>query len=356
VAESEAALGIAVVLRSGTGEILAMAHAPGFNPNDYQAYDKETYFNRAVTNGYEPGSTLKVLTAAIALEEGVVEPDTLFFCERGAWQHYDSVIHDTGKHGWLGLDGVIRVSSNICAAKIGLMLPKGVFHAYLSRFGLGQRLGLFTAEDGRRLAGEAEGYLLPEDKWTPVDHAAMAFGHGILVSPLQLVSALNVVATGGLLLKPLLVLEARDAEGRVIERGRRTVLRRVISRRTAETVRELMKGVVGADGTGAEAALPGYAVAGKTGTTELYDIQARGYSKTRHIASFAGFVPADDPAITVVVIVEAPRRGRYGGVVAAPAFRRIAERALPLLGVWPEEGVRRAGTGPGRQPVARAAD
>jgi len=189
-----------------------------------------------------------------------------------------------------------------------------------------------------------------------VDHAAMAFGHGILVSPLQLVSALNVVATGGLLLKPLLVLEARDAEGRVIERGRRTVLRRVISRRTAETVRELMKGVVGADGTGAEAALPGYAVAGKTGTTELYDIQARGYSKTRHIASFAGFVPADDPAITVVVIVEAPRRGRYGGVVAAPAFRRIAERALPLLGVWPEEGVRRAGTGPGRQPVARAAD
>lgn len=356
VAESEAVLGIAVVMRSYTGEILAMAHAPGFNPNDYRAYDKASYFNRAVTSGYEPGSTLKVLTAAIALEENVVDSETLFFCENGNWEHYDSVIHDTKPHGWLGLNGVIRVSSNICAAKIGLLLPAGVFREYLSRFGMGRRLGVFNAADGRRLAAEAEGYLLPKHRWTPVDHAAISFGHGILVSPLQLVTAVNALATGGTLLKPLLVLEVRDPAGRVIERNEPAVLRRVLSRKTAETVRDLMKAAVGENGTGKRAAVPGYTVAGKTGTTELYDIEARGYSKTKHIASFVGFVPADDPELTILVLVEEPKKGRYGGVVAAPVFSRIAARALPLLGVWPREGVRRVGLDPSRNAAHSAAE
>jgi cell division protein FtsI (penicillin-binding protein 3) len=341
VALHEAALGVAVVLNTRTGEVLAMAHAPDFNPNDYGASDKETYFNYAVTSGYEPGSTMKVITAAVALEEGVVKPDTLFFCENGEWQHYDSVIHDTEPHGWLGLDGVIRVSSNICAAKIGLLLPTGVFHAYLQKFGIGQRLGLFTTADGRRLAGEAEGYLPPVEKWTPVDHAAISFGHGVLVSPLQMVAAVNAIANGGELVEPRLVLEVRDPEGALLEQNRHPVKRRVISRRTAETVRGLMKSVVSADGTGEQAAVPGFVVAGKTGTTEVYDIKANGYSKTKHIASFVGFVPADDPALTILVMIERPQKGRYGGVVAAPVFSRIARRALPALGVWPAEGVRR---------------
>jgi cell division protein FtsI (penicillin-binding protein 3) len=339
----EAALGVALVLASRTGEILAMAHAPDFNPNDYLAFDKETYFNRAVTSGYEPGSTLKVVTAAVALEEGLVQPDTLFFCEKGEWNHYDSVIHDTQPHGWLGLDGIIRVSSNICAAKMGLLVPSGVFHAYLRKFGFGERLGLFRSAAGDRLAGEAEGYLPPLEKWTPVDHAALSFGHGILVSPLQLVTAVNAIANEGRRVQPRLVLEVRDPEGRIVEQNRTPVTRRVLSARTARTVRELMKAVVSAEGTGPHAAVPGFVVAGKTGTTEVYDIEARGYSKTKHIASFVGFVPADDPAVTILVMVERPRKGRYGGVVAAPVFSRIARRALPLLGLWPPEGVRRAG-------------
>ena len=343
VTRSEAALGIALVLRSETGEILAMAQAPRFNPNDYGSYPKETFFNRAVTSGYEPGSTFKVITAAVALEEGAVKPDTLFFCENGEWQHYDSVIHDTKPHGWLGLDGLMRVSSNICAAKMGLMIPAGVFHENLRRFGLGQRLGLFNAPDGRRLAGEAEGYLPPERKWTPVDHAAISFGHGILVSPLQLATAINAIATGGELLKPLLVLEVRDVKGEVLERGSRTVLRRVLSPATARTVTELMMAATTQEGTGYRASVPGHAVAGKTGTTEVYDIQARGYSKTRHIASFVGFVPALRPALTILVMVEAPRKGRYGGVVAAPVFSRIAKATLPLLGIWPEGQTRKVG-------------
>lgn len=342
VTESEAALGVVVVLHSRTGEILAMAHAPDFNPNDYLAFDKETYFDRAVTSGYEPGSTMKVITAAVALQEGLVKPDTLFFCENGKWEHYDSQIHDTEPHGWLGLDGVIRVSSNICAAKIGLLIPAGVFHTYLQRFGFGNRLGLFTSADGRRLAGEAEGYLPPVEKWTPVDHAAISFGHGILTSPLQMVAAVNTIATGGEYVLPRLVLEVRGPDGGIVERNRYPAARRVIDARTAHIVRELMKAVIGKDGTGWRAAVPGYVVAGKTGTTEVYDIKARGYSKTKQIASFVGFVPADDPELTILVMIERPKKGRYGGVVAAPVFSRIARRALPLLGVWPADKVRHA--------------
>ncbi|HEX9843062.1 MAG TPA: penicillin-binding transpeptidase domain-containing protein, partial [bacterium] len=179
------------------------------------------------------------------------------------------------------------------------------------------------------------------EKWTPVDHAAISFGHGVLVSPLQMVAAVNAIANGGELVEPRLVLEVRDPEGALLEQNRHPVKRRVISRRTAETVRGLMKSVVSADGTGEQAAVPGFVVAGKTGTTEVYDIKANGYSKTKHIASFVGFVPADDPALTILVMIERPQKGRYGGVVAAPVFSRIARRALPALGVWPAEGVRR---------------
>ncbi|MBI4082813.1 MAG: penicillin-binding protein 2 [Candidatus Lambdaproteobacteria bacterium] len=338
---SEARQGVAIVMAATSGQILALAQAPGYNPNAYLEYDKETYFNRAITNGYEPGSTFKLITVAAALEEGLAKPDTLFFCENGEFRHYDSVIHDTEPHGWLPLSKVIALSSNICAAKLGLLVPAPVFHAHIARFGFGERMGVFTSPEGRRLAGEAEGRVLPPREWTPVDHAAISFGHGVLVSPLQLTAAVNAIATGGELLKPYLVQELRDPAGAVIQRGARTVVRRAISKQTAATLKQLMQGVVAKDGTGARAAIPGYTVAGKTGTTEKYDFQARGYSKTRQIASFVGFVPAESPALTILVQVEEPRRAHFGGSVSAPAMGRIAQRALPLLGVWPREGVRR---------------
>jgi cell division protein FtsI (penicillin-binding protein 3) len=341
VQQSEASLGIAIVIRSNTGEILAIAQAPSFNPNNYNAYDKETYFNRAMTNGYEPGSTFKVITEAIALEEKIAKPDTLFFCENGEFQHYDSVIHDTEPHGWLDMRGTLRLSSNICAAKLGLMIPAAVFREYVGRFGFGERTGVFTLPNGKRLAGEAEGYVLPVHKWTPVDHAAISFGHGVLVSPLQMAMAINTIATGGELLRPYLVKEVRDPYGAPVLFGERTKVRRVISQATAQLVRDFMVSVVEDEGTGTRAAIPGFQVAGKTGTTEKYEFQARGYSKTKQIVSFGGFVPAVSPELTILVVVEDPKRGRYGGTVAAPVFREIAQRALPLLGVWPTDGVRR---------------
>ncbi|MDH4247415.1 MAG: penicillin-binding protein 2 [Deltaproteobacteria bacterium] len=342
VDRSEALLGIALVMDSRTGEMLAVAQYPSFNPNAYSASDKETYANRAITYGYEPGSTLKILTAAIALEEATVKPDMLFFAENGQWDYYDATIHDTSKHGWLDLAGILRVSSNIGAAKLGLTIPRTVYREYLVRFGFGQRVGVFQDEQGNALAGEAEGYLPPVEKWTPVDQAAISFGHGVLVSPLQLAAAVNTIATGGLLLKPRVVLETRDARGAVVDQTATTVIRRVISTKTAAAVRDLMVQTISDEGgTGARAILPGFSVAGKTGTTELYDLKARGYSKTKHIASFVGFVPAENPRMTLVVIIDEPKKGRYGGDVAAPVFREISRRALPLLGVWPKDGVRR---------------
>ena len=339
----EALRGIVIVMESRTGEILALAQAPAFNPNAYRDYAKETYFNRAITSGYEPGSTFKLITVGAALEEGIVRIDSLFFCEEGEYEYYGGVIHDTSPHGWLTVAKAVQVSSNICAAKIGSELPIPVFHEYITRFGFGSRPGVFTGPDGSRLAGEATGYVLNPDKWTPVDHAAISFGHGILVSPLQLVTALNVVATGGLLMKPILVKEIRDPQGRVVERHAPTVVRRVLSSATAHMLRDIMVEVVhGEGGTGKRAAPAGYRVAGKTGTTEKYDIEARGYSKTKHIASFVGFAPAGDPRITILVVIEEPQIGRYGGRVAAPVFREITARTLPLLGVWPQGAVKRA--------------
>jgi cell division protein FtsI (penicillin-binding protein 3) len=348
VSRTQASHGIALVMRSQTGELLAIAQAPGFNPNDYSNSDKEAYFDRAVTSGYEPGSTFKVITAAAVLEARAIKPDALFFCENGEFQFYDSVIHDTSPHGWLNLAGILRLSSNICAAKVGLTIPATVFRETISRFGLGQRTGIFTLPDGRRLAGEADGYVLPVGRWTAVDQAAISFGHGVLVSPLQLLTAVNAIAAGGLLLKPWIVQEIRDPEGRLVVQGRRTVVRRAVSAQTAAQVRDLMLGVVQAEGggTGTRAAIPGFQVAGKTGTTEKYDLQARGYSKTKEIATFVGFVPAEAPELTLLVLVEDPQSSRYGGLIAAPTFREIAQRSLPLLGVWPKEGVRRVALAP----------
>jgi len=349
VSRTQASHGIALVMRSQTGELLAVAQSPGFNPNDYANSEKDAYFNRAVTSGYEPGSTFKVITASAVLEAKSVKPDSLFFCENGEFQFYDSVIHDTSPHGWLNLAGILRLSSNICAAKVGLTIPATVFRETISRFGLGQRTGIFTLPDGRRLAGEAEGYVLPASRWTAVDQAAVSFGHGVLVSPLQLLTAVNTIATGGLLLKPWIVQEIRDPEGRLVVQGQRTVVRRAVSAQTAAQVRDLMIGVVQAEGggTGTRAAIPGFQVAGKTGTTEKYDLQARGYSKSKEIATFVGFVPAEAPEITLLVLVEDPQSSRFGGLIAAPAFREIAQRSLSLLGVWPREGVRRVALAPG---------
>jgi len=336
---SQALRAMAIVMDSATGEILAMAHSPGFNANDYQHYDSDNYFNHVVTSGYEPGSTFKLITVAAALDQGLVQPDTLIFCENGQFQHYDSLIHDTASHGWLSLAQVVALSSNIGAAKVGLMLPPATFADTIRRFGFGTRPGLLAGPRGQRLGGEATGSLPDPKTWTAVDQAAISFGHGLLVSPLQLVAAVNVFAQDGKLLRPYLVRQIQNNRGQVIQQNNPQVVRQVISPATAHEVRAFMVQVV-REGTGREAALKDFTVAGKTGTSEKYEFEARGYSKTRQIASFAGFVPAENPRLTLVILVEEPKGKRSGGTVAAPVFAEIARRALPALGVWPAEKIR----------------
>ena len=336
VQRSQAKSGVVVTLHTPTAEILAVAQVPPFDPNHFSRHAATYAINRAVNNGYEPGSTFKLITLAAALESGRLNPENTFDCEQGSWKHYDSEIHDTRPHGQLNLRQILRVSSNICAAKVGLALTAEELHAAIERFGFGRRSGLFLDDSGRRLASEATGSLRRPRDWTPVDHAAIAFGHGVLVSPLQMAAAVNAIAADGVWRAPRLIRGAWNAEDEPIDLAEhRPPARQVIAPQTAELLKSFMEDAV-LHGTGKRAQIKGYRLAGKTGTTEKFDIEARGYSKTRQIASFVGFAPLEEPQLTVLVLIEEPVSPRSGGMLAAPVFRQIILRGLPLLAVWPQ--------------------
>jgi cell division protein FtsI (penicillin-binding protein 3) len=330
VTRHEAESGMAVVLESETGGILAMAVFPTFNPNSFSSYGPSLWRNRAVTDAFEPGSTFKVFLLAAALEEGLVHPNDLFYCEQGKYRILSHTIHDLRKFGWLSLAQILRFSSNIGAAKVGEKLGANRFYHYIRSFGFG-------APTGIGLPGETSGLIRPPEKWTSVDLAATSFGQSVSVSALQLAMALGAVANDGLMMQPLLVREVLDAEGKVLRKNKPRVRRRVISEATAQQLKKLLADVVKPGGTGAKAALAQYQAAGKTGTAQKINRQRGGYDEDRYTASFVGFAPAVDPRIIVVVVINEPKKGFYGGVVAAPAFRRIAQQTLHALQVPPGE-------------------
>ncbi|MBF0279261.1 MAG: penicillin-binding protein 2 [SAR324 cluster bacterium] len=336
IAKAQAKKGIAIVMETQTGAILAIANSPDFDPNNFQQYPHDTYLNHAVTSGYEPGSTLKILTIAIAYEERFIDIDQKYFCEDGSFQVADQVIHDVTPHGWLNVREIIQKSSNICAAKIGFLISKEQFFDYLKKFGFGQKIDI-------GLPAEASGSLPLVENWTRVDHASISFGHGILSSPMQLLTAINTIGTHGFKIIPYIVdyiedekgesiREIKDSEGVVIQRFGPREKTRILSAKTADTIRDFMISVTEEGGTGTLAAISGVSVAGKTGTSEIYDEKMKAYSKKDNIASFIGMVPAENPELTILVVVESPQTSSYGGVVAAPIFREIAERSLFFLG------------------------
>ena len=339
IAKSKARRGSALVMHSSTGAILAMATNPGLNPNHFQDYDRSTYINRTATTGYEPGSTFKPITVAIALEERKIQPDQIFFCEKGKYRIANKTIHDTHPYENMSVREIIQKSSNICAAKIGALLKPERFHHYIREFGFGAKTGV-------GLSAEATGSVLPPKRWTSVDQASISFGHGTLVSPIQLLTAINVFAAGGMLIPPYIVDHAENNQGEVFKEirddeeqliavfGQREP-RKIISPHTAETVKQFMISVTESGGTAPAAAMEGYTVAGKTGTTQIFDEKTRKYSNKKHIALFAGFVPASSPVLTILIIVELPQTSPYGGTVAAPIFKEIAQRSLVLLDVYP---------------------
>ena len=320
--------GMAVVMNPKTGEILAMAGQPSFDPNRFFAYPAHLLKNRSLTDAFEPGSTFKPFLLAAALEEGVTSLKDVFFCENGTYTVGGRIIHDTHKYGWLSLSEIIKVSSNIGASKLGKKLGRGKYHQYLKSFGFGSKTGV-------DLPGEVSGFLPGPQHWSEVGLANISFGQGVSLTALQLTNAMAVIANGGALMRPYMVKAVLDHEGTVLKENRPKVIRQVISAETARTVAAVMKTVTEEGGSGKAAGVPGYEVAGKTGTAQKALPNGKGYSDKR-IGSFCGFAPAGNPQAVITVIIDEPEGIRYGGVVAAPAFKAIAEQILPYLGAYPK--------------------
>lgn len=326
--------GSVVVMDPRTGQILAMANYPSFNPNVFKSSRPGTWRNRAVTDYFEPGSTVKVFLAAAALDSGAVGIKDLIYCERGRYRFLDHTIHDVHPYEWLSIAGVVKHSSNIGAAKVAQKVGPKVLHRYLYEFGFGTPTGI-------DLPGETSGILRPPRRWWGTDIAAVAFGHSYAVSNLQLAAAISTIANHGEAFRPYVVGEILDEDGRVLAKKEPQSRGQVISPEAAAFLNRILMSVTEPDGTGSRAAVPGYRTAGKTGTSRKLNHETGTYDTDRHVASFVGYVPADDPALVVSVVINDPTKGsHYGGVVAGPVFRKIAEQSLHYLKVLPRGPVR----------------
>jgi cell division protein FtsI (penicillin-binding protein 3) len=330
VRKSKARAGTAIVMDPNSGEILAMANVPLFNPNTFWRYSPHRFRNRAVTDCYEPGSTLKVFSMAIALQAGVVRPGEMIDCGRGRLEVGDHVIHDSSpkKHARLRLSEVLVHSSNVGIANVAGRLGKLALWQGLRRFGFGRRTGV-------DLPGESRCVLRRAEAWSDVGLATISFGQGISVNPLQMVAALSAVANGGVWMRPIVVREIRGPRDELLQKYEPEPAGRVLDATWAKVLTDMLVGVTEAGGTGARAAVPGFSVAGKTGTAQKVDPIAGGYSKDKRVASFMGYVPAEKPRIAILVVVDEPQTSPYGGVVAAPAFANMAAGILRYLGIFP---------------------
>lgn len=329
VEDAKGVAGMAVVLDPRTGELLAIANHPRFNPNNPGAGSRGEMRNRAALDTFEPGSTMKPFVVAQALEQGTITPDSVFFCENGAWPIGRHTINDTHPYGWLAPRGILQVSSNICMSKIAQALGREKLVSGYHAFGFAERTGL-------ALPGEGRG-VIPFPK-AEVALATQSFGQGMTATAVQIASAYGALANDGVLMRPYLVSKVVDPDGVVLLENRPTEIRRVVSSKVARQVVGMLESVVDKGGTAPRAAMEEYRVAGKTGTAQKADPVARGYSDKR-IASFAGMVPAESPRAVILVVVDEPKTDVYGGLVAAPAFKEIATAAMAHLAVPPSKTV-----------------
>jgi cell division protein FtsI (penicillin-binding protein 3) len=316
----------AIMVNPATGEILAMANRPTYDPNMPGKAKSYMRRNRAVTDIYEPGSTLKSILAAAAIEEGIVDLDEEFDVSDGYIVVGGKRIRDVHKHEILTFQEVIQKSSNVGAVMVGLRLGAEKYYSYLKRFGFGEKTGI-------DFPGEVRGILRDTSRWSGTSLAALSIGQEIGVTPLQVLMAYAAIANGGLLMRPYIVSDIISSDGEVIRRVEPKVVRRVISESTAAVVRDILKTVVEEGGTATEAYIDGNLVAGKTGTAQIFDVKTGRYSRKRCVGSFVGFVPADDPRLALIVVIYEPKKVSYGGIVAAPVFRRIVEDTFAYLGV-----------------------
>lgn len=313
--------GIAVVMDPFTGEIYSLVTLPGYNPNNYLAFPRETWKNAGVTNSYEPGSIFKPIVASAALDSGLARPNDIFFCENGMLQIGKARIGEAANHkfGWLSLHNIITQSSNIGAVKVAQQLGPTKFYEYIKRFGFGKKMGI-------DLPGESAGQLKKMKRWSSLSLPSISFGHEIAVTPIQMITAIAAIANGGNLMLPRVTKEIQK-NGKTTKTFKPKILQRVISAESSRQMVEILGDVV-KSGTGKNAAVPGFAVAGKTGTAQKYDRETMAYSKDFYLSSFVGFAPARNPKLVILVMIDRPKDEYWGGVVAAPVFREISKQVL----------------------------
>ena len=326
-----------ILMRPQTGEILAMANRPAFDLNQRSEAKPEQMKNRAICDMMEPGSTFKIVTAAAALNEHKFGLDSYIFCENGMWNYGGTPLHDHAAFGDLSVKDILVKSSNIGAAKLAVALGDQKFYEYIRRFGFGERTGI-------ELPGEIPGLIRSPGSWSKISITHIPMGHEIGVTPLQMATAMCAIANGGKLMTPRIVKSITTGEGKPISTLKPIVLRQVISPQTAGQIGTALRGVVSDRGTAAAAAVPGFTIAGKTGTAQKVGPHG-GYEKGKEVVSFCGYLPAEKPEFVGLVVLDdaqAKPEQNYGGTVAGPIFARIAEKAARYLDLEPHEEIRKA--------------
>jgi cell division protein FtsI (penicillin-binding protein 3) len=331
VERSHAKSGTAIVMDPRSGEILAMANAPTFNPNNPAGVTPEERTNIAVQNIYEPGSTFKIVAFAAAIEKGLVKPDDKIDCQMGSITVAGRVVHDHKPFGVLTVTDALAQSSDVAAIKLGLLAGDESMYDYMKRFGFGSRTGV-------DLNGESPGILRPVNRWLPSSIGSLAMGQEVGVTPLQMATAYSALANGGTWIKPHVVRELRTPDGAVVYQAKPET-RKALNPETAAALRGMFEYVT-LHGTAKKAQLEGYTAAGKTGTAQKVDPKTRAYSATKFIGSFVGFAPVNNPAVVIIVVIDEPMGAYHGGDIAAPVFREIAEQVLPELNVTPDTEVK----------------
>ncbi len=333
VEQWRAAAATAIMMDPFTGEILALANRPSYDPNMGGRASGSEKRDRAITDCYEPGSTFKIIIGTGSLEEKLLKPESLFDVSRGGIEVGGKTIRDVHRYGVLTFKEVIQKSSNVGSIMIGMKLGKERVYKYAKLLGIGEKTGI-------DLPGEVSGWLHPPERWSGTSLGAIPIGQEVAVTPLQMLRAYSAVANGGFLVRPHVVSQIISPGGRVIASFRDREMKRVISAKTAETFKDILKSVTEDGGTGKSASVDGNEVAGKTGTAQIINPVTKRYSKEKYVSSFVGFVPADNPRIAIIVIVYEPKGQIYGGLVAAPIFKNIATQALSYLNVPREDKYR----------------
>jgi cell division protein FtsI (penicillin-binding protein 3) len=331
----------AIVLDPHTGEVLALANVPTFDPNSVRAVAPGTLANQALQNIYEPGSTFKAVAYSAAIEKKLVKPDDMIDCQMGSITVAGRLVHDHKPFGTLTITEALEKSSNVAAIKLGIRVGDESMADYITRFGFGKRTGI-------ELPGETAGLVRPLSRWLPSSIGSIAMGQEIGVTPLQMAAAYGAIANDGIRIAPHLIREIKGADGTTVYRSS-PEQHRVISADTAKQLRTMLEAVT-LNGTAKRAQLEGYSAAGKTGTAQKIDPATKAYSRSKFVGSFVGFAPVDNPSVVIIVVVDEPKGSYHGGDVAAPVFREIAEQILPEMEVAPDTELKPT---PGSGYVAR---